>query len=240
MIRDHSRIEEMLAVRALGGLDGDDVAALEREMSEHGRDCPECRRLEAELRETAGTLALSLEPLPVDPVMADRIVRDASTFPQQPRISALQEAARREGRRRPTRDLVALAGVAAAVLLIVAVVVAVRPAGPPQVVTATSAQQFVAFEGQGELAMAYTPGQPGVVLWGRDVPDPGRGNTFELWKIRDDTAVSAGCVAPSDGRVAALLDATVGEDADLMAVTVEPDVCPNSPTRTPWATADIS
>lgn len=238
MIRDHSSIEEMLAVLALGGLDGNDVATLEREMGEHGRDCPECRRLEAELRETASALALSLEPLPVDPAMADRILRDASTLPQPP-IGALQEAVRR-GSRRPTRDWVALAGVAAAVLLIVAVVVATRPAGPPQAVTATSAQRFVAFEGEGELAMAYTPGQPGVVLWGRDLPDPGRRYTFELWKIRGDTAVSAGCVDPSDGRVAALLDATVGEDADLMAVTVEPDVCPNSPTRTPWATADIS
>jgi hypothetical protein len=240
MIRDHSRIEEMLAVRALDGLDGDDVAALEHEMNEHGPDCPDCRRLEDELAETAAMLALSLDPLPVDRAMADRIIQGAPVSPRPTPIGALQEAARREDRRRFNRGWAALVGVAAAFLLIVAIVVADRPAGPPQVVTATSAQRFVPFAGQGELAMAYTPGQPGAVLWGRGLPDPGRGNTFELWMIRGDDAVSGGCVAPTDGRLAAYVDADIGDATDLMAITVEPDSCPNTPTQTPWATADIS
>jgi anti-sigma-K factor RskA len=244
MIRDHSRIEEMLAVRALDGLDGDDTAALEHEMNEHGPDCPDCRRLEDELAETAGMLALSLDPLPVDPGMADRILggsaASSTATPQPPPIGVLQETGRRDSRRRSNRAWVALIGVAAAFLLIVAIVVADRPAGPPQVVTATSAQRFVAFAGQGELAMAYTPGEPGVVLWGHGLPDPGRGNTFEVWMIRGDAAVSGGCVAPTDGRLAAYVDADVGDATDLMAVTIEPDACPNAPTQTPWATADIS
>ena len=43
--RDHSEIEELLAVRALGGLEPDEERALERAMAEHGPDCEVCRRL---------------------------------------------------------------------------------------------------------------------------------------------------------------------------------------------------
>ena len=46
--RDHTRIDELLAVRALDALDGPDVEELERLLADHG-DCAECRRLEAEL-----------------------------------------------------------------------------------------------------------------------------------------------------------------------------------------------
>ena len=62
MTRDHALIDELLAVRALGGLDEDDAAVLERELAAHG-DCAECRRLEAEHTEVAGMLALALDPV---------------------------------------------------------------------------------------------------------------------------------------------------------------------------------
>ena len=75
MTRDHTTIEELLAVQALGGLDGDDVQTLAAERASHG-DCEECARLEAEFSETAGRLAFSLEPVPVDDAMADRILAD--------------------------------------------------------------------------------------------------------------------------------------------------------------------
>ena len=38
MMRDHALIEELLSIRVLDGLDGDDVAVLRREMDAHG-DC---------------------------------------------------------------------------------------------------------------------------------------------------------------------------------------------------------
>ena len=73
MTLDHSRIEELMAVDALGGLDGDDVALLERERAAHG-DCAECRALEAGFAETAGRLAFALTPAPVDDSMIDAIL----------------------------------------------------------------------------------------------------------------------------------------------------------------------
>ena len=74
MMLDHGRIEELLAVRALSGLDGDDVRDLENELRAHGPDCQECRRLEREFDETAAMIAFSLDPEPVDPGLADRIL----------------------------------------------------------------------------------------------------------------------------------------------------------------------
>ena len=77
MIRDHALIDELLAIRALDGLDGDDATVLERELAAHG-DCDECRRLEAEHAEVAGMLAFALDPRPVDDGMVDRIVARSS------------------------------------------------------------------------------------------------------------------------------------------------------------------
>ena len=85
MTRDHTVIEELLAIRSLGGLDGDDVARLDRELAAHG-DCEECRRLTDEYAETAGRLGFALDPTPVDMEQADEILRRA-THP------ATQEAA---------------------------------------------------------------------------------------------------------------------------------------------------
>ena len=73
MTLDHALIDELLAIRALDGLDEDDAALLERELAAHG-DCDECRRLEVEHAEVAGMLALALDPRPVDENMADRIL----------------------------------------------------------------------------------------------------------------------------------------------------------------------
>ena len=75
MTLDHALIDELLAIRALDGLDEDDAAVLERELAGHG-DCEECRRLEAEHAEVAGMLALSLDPRPVEEDMADRILAE--------------------------------------------------------------------------------------------------------------------------------------------------------------------
>ena len=123
MTRDHALIDELLAVRALDGLDDDDAALLSREIAAHG-DCDECRRLQAEHAEVAGTLALALEPRPVDPRMADRIVAE----PQR----RLRRGHRRDARRsrrasgRAARRWQTAFGVAAAIALILAFVLVAR------------------------------------------------------------------------------------------------------------------
>jgi Anti-sigma-K factor rskA len=239
MIRDHASIDELLAIRALGGLDGDDAARLERELAEHG-DCDECRRLEAEHNEVAGMLALSLDPRPVDEGMVDRIVaqeqRRVPREEQGPERIVIASSADELSSRRDARlgRWQAAFGVAAAIALILAFVLATRPGGVEVPGT------IVAFQGErGELAMAYTPGERGALVWGAGLPDPGGGKTYELWMIEGGNAVRGACLAPTDGAVAAYLDADLSS-ADLMAVTVESTDCPSAPTTDPIFTAELT
>jgi anti-sigma-K factor RskA len=226
--RDHSAIEELLAVHALGGLEPDEEAELRRAMAEHGPDCPECRRLETEFDSTAGLLGFGLDPVAVDPAVADRILA-------QPRQTPI--AARRQ---RPARGRWwAAVAVAAAFVLVVAGVAAFLPR-TQTIGTATFTSRVVTFEGgQGEVAMAYSPGTPGALIVGTDLPSPGAGRIYEIWAITGTTPVSAGCVSPTDGRIAAVTDLDVGT-SDVMAITVEETDCPAAPTTQPVYTAALA
>jgi Anti-sigma-K factor rskA len=234
--RSHERIEELLAVRALGGLETPDLAELDRMMAEHG-DCEECRRLEAEMAETASMLAFALEPEPVGAAMADRVlgVEADTTADRSPPAPADEVAERRE--RRSRKGWLAVAGVAAAaVLVLVAVSVTTSTTEVGEV---NWAQQVVVFDGEeGELSMAYVPGESGAVLWGEGLPDPGEGNVYEIWMIRDGQPIRGGCVEPVDGRVATFIDAQLSP-SDVMAVTVEQSACPNAPTTDPVFVAPL-
>jgi anti-sigma-K factor RskA len=226
--RDHSVIEELLAVRALGGLDDDDETVLQRLMAEHGPDCEECRRLQDEFDEAAGLLGFALDPEPVDPRIADRILA-------QPRPTPGRGApTQRSGRRWP-----ALVAVAAAVVLVLASIAVFRPR--TQTIAGVSfGQQVITFEGgTGEVAMAYSPGEPGALIFGRDLPAPGADRTYEIWAITGTTPVSAGCVSPTDGQLATFTDLDVSA-SDLMAITVESSSCPSAPTTQPVYTATLA
>jgi hypothetical protein len=241
MTRDHTVIEGLMAVDALGGLDGDDRAVLERERESHGADCAECALLEMGFAETAGRLAFALVAEPVDDAIMDRIVgaSDGSSaseavvgFPQPPR-DQLEE-------RRARRPHVWLAAAAAAVVAI-AVVAAGTIVSSTTSVQATTSQRLVVFTGEteGTLAMAFTPGEPGAVFWGSDLPDPGADKVYEIWMIEGDEAVSGGCVSPTDGVVAVRVEASIGT-TDTMAVTTEPSDCPSTPSSDPILTADLT
>ena len=214
MNRDHAVIEELLAVRSLGGLDGDDLEALERELSSHG-DCLECRQLQDEFDETAGRLAFALDPQPVDPAMVDRILSDGRQV-------------RQIGPTGTWRRFIAMA---ASFVVLIAGFTVLR--SNTTTVSVVAAQRFVVLEGdEGDLALAYTPGQAGIVVWGRDLPEPGAGSVYELWAISGETPVSQGCMEPTNGNLATFLDTEIGT-ADVMAVTVESTSCPDAPTTQP-------
>jgi hypothetical protein len=248
--RDHDRIEELLAVKVLDALDGEDVATLTSEMAEHGPDCPECRRLEAELNETAAMLALALDPQPVDASIADAILAETVALPEAEEPTAdvafqrdevTERRARRgrgQGRGRGPRWAALVAAAAALVLVVGGAVVLVPDRS--QSVTANWAQRVVQFEGKsGELAMAYSPGENGAVFWGQGLADPGAGKTLEIWKFEGKTPISSGCVTPVNGRVAAFEPVDLSS-ANLMAVTVESAACPAAPTSAPILTAPLS
>src|SRR5439155_10597797 len=114
--RDHGLIEELLAVRALGGLGSEDEATLHAAMTAHG-DCETCRQLETGFEETAGLLGFALDPVPVRDELADRVLDRA------------RGAGRASGRR--PRRRAALVAVAAAPVVVAAGVATPRPPTPP-------------------------------------------------------------------------------------------------------------
>jgi hypothetical protein len=237
--RDHAVIEELLAVRSLGGLDGDDVERLERELAAHG-DCEGCRSLANEYGETAGRLGFALEPIPVDPDQADEILRRA-THPATQEIAppppAVPIDALRTRRAPGGRSWPALAAAAAVVVLVISAVTvfsSLRSIG----VQASTSQTVVGFNGDaGELAMAYQPGRSGALFVGSNLPDPGADKVYEIWMLRGSTAVSGGCVRPRDGSIVAFVHADLS-GTDQMAVTVEPGSCPSQPTSAPILVSD--
>ncbi|MGH2540913.1 MAG: anti-sigma factor, partial [Actinomycetota bacterium] len=145
-----------------------------------------------------------------------------------------------ERRARRTRGWRVLVAAAAVVALVIVALVALRPARTG-ITAASSSQRLVTFTGEteGTLAMAFTPGEPGAVLWGRDLPDPAPGKVYEVWMIEGDEAVSGGCIAPTDGAIALRVEADIGT-TDTMAVTEESADCPSAPTSKPILSADLS
>jgi anti-sigma-K factor RskA len=226
--RDHSTIEELLAVHALGGLEPEEEAELRRAMAEHGPDCPECRRLEAEFDATAGLLGFALDPVPVDPAVADRILAHPGATP-----TAIRPGPPARGRRW------AAVAVAAAFVVVVAGVAVLLPR-TQTIGSATLTSRVVTFQGDtGQVSMAYSPGTPGALIVGTDLPSPGAGRIYEIWAITGTTPVSAGCVSPTDGRLAAVTDLDVST-SDVMAITVERTDCPPAPTTQPVYTATLA
>lgn len=178
-------------------------------------------------------LAFALDPRPVSDGMVDRILSPSRTDVGTTALAAPDAlAARRNGRLVRWQ---AAFGVAAAVALVLAIVLATRPSGGPSVPATV-----VAFDGTapGQVALAYTPGEPGAFVWATGLPDPGPGNVYEVWMIEGDQAVRGACLSPEDGAVATYLDADLSS-ADLMAVTVESAACPDAPTTDPVYTAEL-
>ena len=246
---NHERIEELLAVRALGGLDGSDVGALERELASHG-DCAECRRLEDGFAETAARLADVLPAEPVSPGMVQAILSA-----QRPILVAVPDAPaadepmpagdgrperlfERNRRRNSWRTAVALA--AAFALVMVTGALGLRFQRSIHVSSAALTQRVVRFQGPtGSLIAAYTPGETGAVLFGSGLPKLGHGKVYEIWTITNEQPASAGCASSSDGSLQTSVTVDIGH-AQLLAVTVEPAACPAAPTTTPILTAPIT
>jgi hypothetical protein len=135
-------------------------------------------------------------------------------------------------------------GIAAALIVVAVVSVAVVPRLGSVQTHVSAAQQIVHFTpaggaSQGELSVAYTPGTPGAVVWGSDLPEPAAGKVYELWTITGTTPASAGCMQPAEGAVAMQVPQDVS-GADSMAVTQEASTCPAAPTSTAVFTATLS
>jgi anti-sigma-K factor RskA len=99
MMVEHEHIEELIAARALGGLDPDGERTLARERESHGKRCPECLRLELEYSEVAWGLAFALDPVPLREGFEDELVAAATTDAGEPIALRPPSESRRESRR---------------------------------------------------------------------------------------------------------------------------------------------
>jgi len=235
-MRDHERIEELMAVRALGGIEPAEEEALRREMADHGPDCAECRRLESELDEVAGRLAFALDPVPVRDGLEDEVVERANRERAE-RRPIDERAPRSPSRAARIRPLVAIA--ASLALFAAGWGVGALSSGDGGV---PSQARVVAFQGEGggNLSVAYRPGEAGVYLLGSGLQTPPDGDVYEVWMFQDGTPVPATCFVPSaDGSVFQFVDAGLGT-TEAMAVTVEPSSCPSAPSTAPILLAEIT
>jgi Anti-sigma-K factor rskA len=234
MTREHDLIEELVAVRALGGLEPADAERLRAEMASHGPDCEQCRALEADYADVAGGLAFALEPVAVRPGFAqetfDRALGGGGPAP-------VDLGAERERRRDVLRPLLGIA--AAFVLFVGGWVVGVSVTEDEPALTEATTVSFEG-EGGGAISAAYRPGEPGMFLLGDDLPALPENRVYELWVFEGETPVSALCARPSeDGSLFEFVDTSL-EGVGLMAVTVEPASCPDAPTTDPIFTAEVA
>jgi hypothetical protein len=228
MMRSHERIEELIAIRSIGGLDPQEQAELERLMASHGPDCEDCRRLEVEYGEVAGRLAFALDPVALRPGFAEETIGLALGG------APASRPGRAGGRWRP------LVAVAAAVVLFVggAIVGAAVFGGGAEV---PGQATVLALEPQdpsltGTITAAFTPGEPGIYLQGSGLEPLPENQVYELWVIQGETPAAAVCVRPGDdGSVFGFADNQV-TGSEVLAVTVEPSSCSDAPTTPPiWA-----
>jgi len=228
MMRDHTRIEELIAIRSIGGLEPHEQAELERLMASHGPDCEECRRLETEYGEVAGRLAFALDPVALRPGFAEETIG-----------LALRERSPRRGGGR-WRSLVAVA--AALVLFVGGAVLGAAVFGGGQVPQQAT---VLALEPQdpslsGTVTAAFTPGESGIYLQGSGLEPLPENKVYELWVIEGETPAAAVCVRPSeDGSVFGFADNEV-TGSEVLAVTVEPSTCSDAPTTPPRWAAQVS
>jgi anti-sigma-K factor RskA len=217
---DHERIEELLAARALGGLDPSDERALAGLRADHG-DCALCEAFETEYGDVAGRLAFALQPLPLREGFEDEVVSALGS------VASLDERRSRGGAVPARRNLVKgwVAAVAAVFMLLAGSI------GGYLLGHQTATPVVATFEGPGSgtLAATFVPGSDETLLVGAGLEAPPEGQTYELWVISDGTPVPGGTFEPSDGQVVVRLPADPS-DADLMAVTIEVDGGVDAPT----------
>jgi hypothetical protein len=261
---EHERIEEILAVRALRGLDAGEVVEFDRLRTEHGLDCEVCARAELEFDEIAGRLGFALGPVAVPDGMEDALLaraleeRPAEPGPEAPpdEISRRRAARTEREQRRPGRLARALTAAAAALVLLIGAFLGGYAAGgggsngggTQQALAGylahpdTQVVRFSATDG-GNLAVAYRPGQDQSFVFGTDLQPVPAGKQYELWLFPPgggNPAPGPTFDPPSPGTAVVVPVPADPSQSVLMAVTVEKAGGVGQPTTKPVFTAPIS
>ncbi len=220
---------------ALGALEDDERAAFEQ----HLATCAECAAEVRGFEETAARLGDAVAVTP-PPALRDAVLAAAARTPQErPTVTALR------GRRRPLRQALAAAAVAA---------VAVGALGygldqhrdaeqaraqQDQVSSVLAASDAVlastAVQGGGTVKVVVSPAQDRAVMVLSGLPELGDDRDYQMWTQQGDAMVSAG-VVPRDEQGAVGTHVMDGLDGvSAVALTVEPAGGSDGPSSDPIA-----
>jgi hypothetical protein len=234
MTWDHDRVEELLAARALDGLDAEEAALAERALIEHVPACPRCREALDAYRVVAGDLALLADPVPTPDTLDARVRRSVL----------------RRRRRRLRGAGWTAAAVATAVALALAgwnvaltnrlgqtelvqgwLVDAVQTSGHPN-------NEVVPLAGPGaeRASMMYVHGEQRMYVMASSLAEAE--GVYRVWLLSEDRAWSPGVLEPHDG-VAFLFVRTDPERWDVVMVTDEQDESAPRPTASPLVSATV-
>jgi anti-sigma-K factor RskA len=232
------RFEDLKEAYALGALSEEERQEVEDYLGTH----PELRAEVDDLRSVANLLALAPQEYEPSPKLRRDLLNRISSSPG---TAPTADPSPRQG------GLWRLFGpgglAAAAVLTLVTVGMFIWNAALQEenqtLQGELQGQQTYALEGtgaaQGVQGEVVRLGDERAVLVAETLPSPPEGETYEAWILREDVPEPAGLFEPDDAGVAAAPIEGSIEDADAVAVTVEPSRGSPSPTSDPLMTANI-
>ncbi|MPY97791.1 MAG: hypothetical protein GEU97_07285 [Actinophytocola sp.] len=213
---------------------------------EHLAECAACRKEVSELQETAVRLGSAFATPPPDSLKQNvlaSIRRVRQLPPDEGSIVPLR------GRRWPQRAT-ALAAAAAAIAAIVLgsqvvrlddeasrakqqlAEVSSRYEAVADMIAARNTKIMAAEAGDMRATVVVSPQHGKVAFLPKDVPEPGKDKTYQLWLIGPDGAHSAGLLPDKDTPVVA----DTIEGATVLGVTIEPEGGSKQPTTDPVMT----
>ena len=233
------RFDDLKEAYALGALSEEERREVEDYLGMH----PELRAEVDDLRSVANLLALAPQEYEPSPELRRNLLNRISSSSQGVTLAA-EPSPRRAGLWR----LFGPGGLAAAaVLALVTVGMFVWNAALQEENQTLQGElqglRTHALEGtgaaQGVRGEVVRLGDERAMLVAENLPSPPEGETYETWILREDVPEPAGLFEPDAAGVAAAPIEGSIEDADAVAVTVEPSGGSSSPTSDPLMTANI-
>lgn len=238
----HDDYKEMIPARALSALD----AAEEHVLNEHLKNCAECRKELEDWQATAAALSLASDPAEPSPQVRERILSEVrKDLSSTPEVIPFRSTSRKIWR--SFGSLGAMAAVVLVTVLIVGVIVLWRQNRAIQERLA-EANKFIELVntpgsrvselkgidlGQGATAKLAYDRNGRAVLMASKLPSVPRGKAYQLWFIVGNKPPMPGkTFVPDSAGNAVLKDEMPREaiDANVFAITVEPERGSNAPT----------
>ena len=197
----HESIRESIAAYALDALDPGERRRVEHDLLEHLPGCAECSATMREFRETAGRLAMGVEPVAPSRDLEQRLIDAVRGEPRARPVPVLPRRSRFAARIAIVAAVIGLAGsVAVNVSYVRRLDQAERERAALAAVTHPDART-IALRGESGSALIVYRAQAQPLLVATGLPDPPAGRVYELWFLDGATAVPIGTFVPKEGRV---------------------------------------